>query len=373
MRFLHLSDLHLGKRLNEFSLLEDQKYILERVLDVVDSQAPRAVLIAGDIYDRTVPAAEAVRLFDDFLYELSRRGTEVFVISGNHDSPERIAFGARLMDRSGVHVCPVYDGTVAPITLEDEHGPLDVWLLPFLKPVHVRRFCPEASIESYTDAMAAAIARMDIRPARRNILVTHQFVTGASRSDSEEITVGGSDNVDAAVFDPFDYVALGHIHGPQSVSRPTVRYCGTPLKYSFSEKDQEKSVTVVDMGPKGDVALTTVPLVPRRDMGELRGAFADLVRADGTDDYLRIVLTDEDDVPDAAAALRKVYPHFMKLDYDNTRTRSSAHIRRAADIERKTETELFGELYEKQNGRPMTEDQAAFTTALFRRIREEGL
>lgn len=377
MRFIHLSDLHLGKRLSEFSLLEDQRYILDRILAVVDEEGPDAVIVAGDVYDKTVPPAEAVQLFDGFLYELARRELSVFVISGNHDSPERIAFGGRLMDKSGVFLSPVYGGTVAPVTLEDEHGPLDVWLLPFVKPAHVRRFYPEETIESYTDAVAAAIAHMAIDPARRNILVTHQFVTGAARSDSEEITVGGADNVDAAVFVPFDYVALGHIHCPQSVGRDTIRYCGTPLKYSFSEKDHVKSVTVVDLGPKGGVSVRTAPLVPRRDMREIRGSFRELTgprRFEGDpEDYLRIVLTDEEDVPDAAARLREVYPHFMKLDYDNARTRASGHIRRAEALERKSGLELFGELYETQNGRPMTEEQRAFAAELFEKIREESL
>ena len=276
MKFFHLSDLHLGKRLNEFNLLEDQDYILRVILGLLDEEKPDAVLLAGDIYDKAVPSAEAVQLFDFFLRRLAERGLQVFVISGNHDSPERIAFGSRLMDPSGIHMSPVYDGAVRPISLRDEWGEVKVYMLPFLKPAHVRRFFPEAEIGSYTDAMRTVIEAMDVDPAARNLLVTHQFVTGAARSESEEISVGGTDNVDASVFDRFDYVALGHIHSPQSVERESLRYCGTPLKYSFSEARQEKSVTVVELGRKGELRLRTLPLTPLRDMRELRGSYMEL-------------------------------------------------------------------------------------------------
>ena len=224
MKLIHLSDLHLGKRVNEFSMLEDQAYILDQILAIIDNETPEAVLIAGDVYDKAVPSAEAVQLFDDFLCRLSGKKLQVFVISGNHDSPERIAFGGRLMAGSGIHLSPVYGGAVKPTSFTDEYGEGDVYLLPFVKPAHVRRCFPEANIESYTDAMAVAIGAMNVNTSRRNILVTHQFVTGALRSDSENLSVGGADNVDAAVFAPFDYVALGHIHGPQSMTRDTVRY-----------------------------------------------------------------------------------------------------------------------------------------------------
>lgn len=228
------------------------------------------------MYDKSVPSAEAVTLFDDFLCRLARRKLPVLVISGNHDSPERLAFGSRLMEGAGVHLSPVYDGNVKPITLTDEHGPVDFWLLPFLKPAHLRRFYPEETIDSYTDAVGAAIAHMNIDPSRRNVLLCHQFVTGAATCESEELIVGGTDNVDAAVFDGFDYVALGHLHGPQNVGSSRIRYCGTPLKYSFSEASQYKSVTVAELGEKGDLTLHTVPLTPRHDMRVIQGTFAQL-------------------------------------------------------------------------------------------------
>ena len=281
-----------------------------------------------------MPSAEAVALLDDFLVRLSRRELQVFVISGNHDSPERMAFGGRLMAGSGVHLAPVYGGRVAPITLTDGYGPVNLYLLPFLKPAHVRPCFPHREIATYTDALAAAIEAMEVDPAGRNVLVTHQFVTGAARCDSEEVSVGGSDNVDVSVFDPFDYVALGHIHGPQRVGRDTVRYCGTPLKYSFSEAGQQKSVTVVELGAKGDVAVRTVPLTPLRDMAELRGTYETLTFRgfyEGTGypgDYVHITLTDEEDIPDAVSRLRVIYPNLMKLDYDNARTRAGNRGRR---------------------------------------------
>ena len=376
MKFIHLSDLHLGKRINAFSMLEDQAYILEQILNIIDAELPGGVLIAGDVYDKSVPSAEAVQLFDDFLCALAKRRLQVFVISGNHDSPERIAFGARLMDQSGIHMSPVYDGAVVPTMLRDAHGVVNVYMLPFIKPAHVRRFFPDEPIESYTDAMAVAIAHMDVDTAARNVLMTHQFVTGAVRSDSESVSVGGADNVDAAVFAPFDYVALGHIHGPQSIGRESIRYCGTPLKYSFSETGHQKSVTVVEMGEKGDTAIRTVPLKPKRDLRQLRGAYLDLTlkanyQDTATGDYLHITLTDEEDVPDAAAKLRLIYPNLMKLSYDNARTRATLEITGAEAVEQKSPLELFAELYEKQNNQPMSEVQRSFAAALIEKIWEE--
>ena len=376
MKLIHLSDLHLGKRVNEFSMLEDQQYILTEILQIIDREKPDGVMIAGDVYDKSVPSAEAVALLDDFLVRLAKRDLQVFLISGNHDSPERMAFGGRLMAQSGVHLAPVYDGKVSPITLTDEYGPVNLYLLPFLKPAHVRRCFPEREILTYTDALAAAIEAMGVDPAQRNVLVTHQFVTGAARCDSEEISVGGTENVDVSVFGPFDYVALGHIHGPQQVGRETVRYCGTPLKYSFSEAKHQKSVTVVELGEKGAVSVRTVPLTPMRDLAELRGTYEELTFRgfyDGTSyprDYVHITLTDEEDIPDAVSKLRIIYPNLMKLDYDNKRTRAGIILEGAEDQQR-SPLELLEEFYEKQNGQHMGEEQRAFAKSLMERIWEE--
>jgi len=377
MKFIHLSDLHLGKRVNEFSMLEEQDAILKQILEIIDTETPDGVLIAGDIYDKSVPSAESVQLFDGFLCELAKRHLQVFVISGNHDSPERIAFGSRIMDASGIHLSPVYDGEVEPIKLHDKHGVVNVYMLPFVKPGHVRRFYENEEIVSYTDAMRVAIAAMKVNTAERNVLVTHQFVTNATPGGSEESVVGGTDNVDASVFADFDYVALGHIHGAQNCGSELIRYCGTPLKYSFSEVKHQKSVTVVELDANGAVSVRTVELVPVHDMSEIRGTFEKLTDPlyytgnPVVENYLRIILTDEEDVPDAIGRLRLIYKNLMNLDYDNTRTRSNATITGAADTETKSAYELFAEFFEKQNNAPMSDEQSAYMKELIEKIEEE--
>ena len=382
MKLIHLSDLHLGKRLNEFSLLEDQAYILLKILQVIDEEQPDAVLIAGDVFDKSVPSAEAVELLDDFLVRLAGRSfhgqkLRTFVISGNHDSPERLAFGSRLMEGSGVYISPAYDGRVEPVTLTDSFGPVNIYMLPFVKPGHVRRFFPEEKIESYTDALRVALREMKPDFSQRNVLLAHQFVTGAERSESEEVSVGGLDNVDVSAFEGFDYVALGHIHGPQNIGSERIRYCGTPLKYSFSEAKQQKSVTVAELGEKGTLSVHTVPLIPRREMAELRGSYEELMRRSfyegrsWQEDYVRITLTDEQDVPEALSRLRVVYRNLMKLDYDNTRTRHAFQLDGAEDAEKKAPLELFSEFYEKQNGVRPSEEQAALLQKMIEEIWEE--
>ena len=376
MKYLHLADLHLGKRVNGFSMLEDQAHILRQILAILDDEQPDGVLIAGDVYDKSVPSVEAVELLDGFLTELCARGVPVLLISGNHDSPERLAFGGRVMDSCGIHISPVYDGALAPVTLHDEFGPVHVWLLPFVKPAHVRRWFPDADIESYTDAVAEAVAHMDIDTAARNVLVTHQFVTGGARSGSEELSVGGTDNVDSRVFAPFDYVALGHLHGAQHIGRETIRYAGSPLKYSFSEARQHKSVTVVTLGEKGDVQVRTVALTPLRELREIRGSYDELTARSFYEhttyrsDYLHLILTDEQDVFDAMSRLRTIYPYLMTLDYDNARTRAAGGMSVPAETERRTPPELFEALYQRQNHRPMSEVQRAYIAQLMEQIME---
>lgn len=376
MKFLHLADLHLGKRVNGFSMLEDQAHILRQILAILDDEQPDGVLIAGDVYDKSVPSVEAVGLLDGFLTELRARGVPVLLISGNHDSPERLAFGGRVMDSCGIHISPVYDGALAPVTLHDAFGPVHVWLLPFVKPAHVRRWFPDADIESYTDAVAEAVAHMDIDTAARNVLVTHQFVTGGARSGSEELSVGGTDNVDSGVFAPFDYVALGHLHGAQHIGRETIRYAGSPLKYSFSEARQHKSVTVVTLGEKGDVQVRTAALTPLRELREIRGNYDELTARSFYEhttyrsDYLHLILTDEQDVFDAMSRLRTIYPYLMTLDYDNARTRAAGGMSVPAETERCTPLELFEALYTRQNHRPMSEVQRAYIAQLMEQIME---
>lgn len=376
MKFVHLSDLHLGKRVNGYSMIEDQKYILLKILNVIDEQKAEAVVIAGDVYDKPIPPTEAVQLFDDFLFRLVERNLQILVISGNHDSPERIAFGSRFMDKSGVHMSQVYNGKNDLVELKDKYGKVNFYMLPFVKPSNVRRFFEDEEINTYTDAVRVAVSHMNVNKKARNVIITHQFVTGAQRSESETIAVGGTDNVDSYVFDDFDYVALGHIHGPQNVGKNTVRYCGTPLKYSFSEISHKKSVTVVEMKGKGNVKVSTVDLTPKLDMREIKGTYEELTfkknyENTNTEDYLHIILTDEEDVADAVAKLRCVYPNLMKLDYDNTRTRNSLALTQAEETEKKSDTELLSEFFEKQNGKPLSDEQLEYAANLFEQIKEE--
>lgn len=381
MKLIHLSDLHLGKRIGEASLLEDQAYILQQILNVISREEADAVLIAGDVYDKTMPPVEAVMLFDDFLVNLSSTGIPVFIIGGNHDSLQRLAFGARLMLPSGIHIAGGYDGSVKPIRMQDVYGAVDIYLLPFVKPAHVARFCDEQTSEtlhSYTEAVRLAVEKMKPDPAVRSVLVAHQFVTGAQRCESEEVVVGGLDNVDVSVFDAFDYVALGHIHGPQNIGRPTVRYCGSPLKYSFSEADHIKSVTVVELGEKGNVAVRCVPLKPLRDLRRLRGTYQQLTllsnyQNTSVEDYLQITLTDEKDIPDAIGMLRLIYPNLLRLEYDNTRTRAVLQFSAPEMVKERSQLELFGDLYETQNNQPLEEEQIEFLRGLIEEIWEEQL
>ncbi len=375
MKFIHLSDLHIGKRVNEFSMLEDQKYIIKEILGIINAEKPDGILIAGDVYDKSVPSAEAVQLLDDFLCRLAEKKIPTFIISGNHDSAERLSFGGRLMDFSGIHISPVYDGNVKSFEISDEFGKVNIYMLPFLKPVNVRRFFPESEIESYTDALKVAVDSMNVNTAERNVIITHQFVTGATRSESEELSVGGTDNVDVTVFDSFDYVALGHIHGPQKIGRDTVRYCGTPLKYSFSEAGHKKSVTIVEMGEKGNTQIRTVPLTPLRDMREIKGKYDDVVLKESyegtnTEDYMHITLTDEEDIPDVMSKLRVIYPNIMRLDYDNKRTRNTMSANMAEGVEEKSPLTLFSEFYEQQNGQAMSKEQTEFIQNLIEEIWE---
>lgn len=394
MKFLHTADLHIGKSICEHSMLDEQRHILASILEVVRGEKPDALLIAGDVYDKSVPSAEAVAVLDDFLVRLSETGTKVFVLSGNHDSAERIAFGGRLMENRGVHMSPVYSGEFAPVTLQDEFGEVDVWMLPFVRPATVRACLgsdeERDQVTDYTSAMRMAIAQMHFTEGRRNVLLAHQFVTGAERSDSEE-NVGGLDNVDASVFDGFDYVALGHIHKPQDVAKDAVgngrvRYSGTPLKYSLSEANHKKSLTVVELAGKSadglaGIEVREIPLTPKHDVREIKGTFAELVSpefqrrqlAEGLklDDFVYVKLTDENDVPDAVLKLRGIYPNLMMLDYDNERTRNQHITVGDGKVEQKTPMELFGEFFSDMTNRELNEGEREFVQGIIDGIWEE--
>lgn len=376
MKFLHLADLHIGKRLNEFSLIEDQRYILLKILNIIDEEKPDGVLIAGDVYDKAVPSVEAVEVMNKFFNELAKRRVQTFIISGNHDSAERLSFARDLIDFAGIHISRAYNGEADFYELCDEWGSVKIHMLPFVKPVHVRQAFPDEEINSYEDAVRVAIDKMDINPSQRNILITHQFVTGASTCESEEISVGGSDNISADLFDDFDYVALGHIHSPQHIKRETLRYSGSPLKYSFSEASHQKSATLIDIKEKGNIEIKKVLLIPKYDMVEIRGAYNELMAKSyyenlNTDDYFHITLTDEEDIPDAISRLRCVYKKTMVLSYDNKRTRSSNSVLAASVQENKSPIDLIDELYDTQNGKPLDENQRAYALSLVEKIWED--
>ena len=382
MKLFHLSDLHIGKRVNEFSMLEDQKYILRQILKAAKEYQPDGIILAGDIYDKPVPAAEAVQVFDDFLTSLSEMKLPVFMISGNHDSAERVSYGGRLMKKSGIYVAPVYEGKTEKVELKDDYGKVCIHLLPFIKPAAVRHAFEGGEYEKeaetvcdYQSAVKMAVSHMEIEEGARNVLVAHQFVTGAMRCESEEVSVGGLDNVDASVFDDFDYVALGHIHSPQAVGREQVRYCGTPLKYSFSEAGQEKSITVVELKEKGNTQITFIPLQPLRDMRKIRGSYMEVTARsfyenDSCDDYLHVTLTDEEDILDGLQKLRVIYPNIMQLEYDNRRTRENMELTAAQAVEKKSEMELFMEFYELQNNQSMSQVQEEFVRNIIQEVKE---
>lgn len=377
MKLFHLSDLHIGKRVNEFSMIEDQKYILTQILYAADQEKPDGILISGDVYDRRIPTAEAVQVFDAFLTRLSEQKIPAFIISGNHDSAERLAFGSSLMGKSGIYFSKVYDGTVEKIPMQDAYGTVWIYLLPFLRPSTIRHALPERAeeVQSAADAVRIALEQTKIDEKERNVLLAHQFVTGAKRCDAEELQVGDVDQIPAELFALFEYVALGHIHSPQKVGRETVRYCGAPLKYSFSEAGQEKSITVVELKEKGSVDLRTIPLKPLHDLRKIRGTYLEVTAKSfyenrDCEDYLQVTLTDEEDVPDGMAKLRTIYPNLMRLEYDNKRTRSNAEVRAAERVEEKSELELFQEFYELQNNQSMTEVQEQFVEELLRGMKE---
>ena len=377
MRFLHLADLHIGKRVNEFSMIEDQRYILNQILDIVKEQEVQCVLIAGDIYDKAVPSAEAVLLLDQFISRLAEMNVKVVAISGNHDSPERIGFGAEIMSTSGVYMSHPFNGNVEKVTLEDECGPINIYMLPFIKPTVVRPFFQEEDVSSYDRAMEIVINSNSINKDERNVLLAHQFVKGGSICESEEVSIGGVDQVSADYFENFDYVGLGHLHGPQTIGRETVRYAGTPLKYSFSEVNHKKSALIFDLKEKGNIEITKIPFKPIRDMKEIKGTYDQITARDfykdmNTQDYYHITLTDEEDVPEAIGKLRTIYPNIMRLDYDNTRTRTNNAVTEIENIELKSPLELFKEFYVIRNNQDMSPEQEKLAMDLIEKIWEDA-
>lgn len=376
MKILHTSDLHIGKRVNEYSLLDEQAFILNQIVEMAKREQPDTVILAGDIYDKSIPSAEAIALFDEFLAQLSQLRKAIFIISGNHDSAERIAFASRIMEASGVYLSPVYNGSIQPIVLNDGKTEVAFHLLPYIKLSLVQHFAEEGvEIRSYDEAMRYAISKMDIDKKRRNVLITHQFITNAERTESEDIMVGGLDNIDASAFDDFDYVALGHLHRPQYCGRETVRYSGSPLKYSFSEVNDKKSVTLIEINGSEPATVTALPLTPLHDWHDLKGTYDELTNRsyyDGTDlqeAYVRITLTDEDDIPDGMRKLKTIYHHLAELRYDNKRTRAGETlIGKPMNVDKMNPEELFTELFEKQNAQGLSDEQSTYLNQLINEI-----
>ncbi|MCL1982376.1 MAG: exonuclease SbcCD subunit D [Clostridiales bacterium] len=382
MKFIHLADLHIGKSVNGFPMLNEQRHAFDQVIGLIQTEHPAAVVIAGDVYDRAVPGTEAVRLFDDFLTELSREEVAVMLVSGNHDSPERLSYASRLLSDQGIHLCGAFCGRLRKIALADEHGDVNFWLLPFIKPYSVRGLLGESEIESYDEALMAAIETADIDYSVRNVLVSHQFYTlhGTTpvRSDSELNPVGGIDAVNAEIIEKFDYAALGHLHGAQAAGMPHIRYAGSPVKYSFSEIRQKKSVTIVELGKKGEVAATAVPLAPIHEMREIKGSLDKLTSSDvlqlaDREDYLRVILTDEAEIIDPLGKLRSVYPNIMSLGFENSRTKIdvAAAAAGAERVEKLSAYDLFCEFFLDTQGSAMSEEQAGIARGLLERGNEE--
>lgn len=369
MKFIHLADLHIGKRINEYPLIEDQRYILMEILKIIDAEKPDGVFIAGDVYDKSQPSSEAVKLLDEFLSLLAERRLSVYVISGNHDCAERVAYGESVFEKQLIYLAPVFDGKISRIEKEDEYGRINVYLMPFLRPAHVKRAFPEAEIETYTDAVKCVIDSLNINRAERNIILAHQFITGAERCDSEDLSVGTLDDVDYRVFDDFDYAALGHIHKAQQAGRKEVRYAGTPLKYSASEAGHKKSVTVVELKEKGDVDIRQIPLIPMRDFKDITGRLDDVLKMGNERDYARITLTDEETVVDAYGKLKERFPYMTELIFERRERKYSESGK--VSIE-ESKINQFAHFFEQQNGKRLTDEQRGFVQKLFEEIEEGG-
>ena len=350
MKFMHLSDLHIGKRLNDLSLIEDQAYALDRAAELAARERVDAVLIAGDVYQKASPQAEAMTLFDSFLTRLAEKGMRVFIISGNHDSDRRISYFSKFLKKTGVFVSEAFEGMLQTVTVSDEYGPIYIHLLPFLRPTSVKRFFPDSEIHTYEDAVRAVISHSNVDQTTRNVLICHQLVTGAETCDSEEEAVGGLDNISPSAFEGFDYVALGHIHKPQRAGRDNMRYAGSLLKYSLSEKDHKKSVCILEMKEKGDLTITLHEIETLRDVREVRGEMNALLNEPYSEDYVRCVVTDELPPPDARVTLSTVFPNMIKFSIENSKTQADMDISPDNNIENKSVMDLFSEFFMLQNG-----------------------
>lgn len=377
MKLFHLSDLHLGKRIHQRSMIKDQEDILNQIVMLAEAEKPDAVMIAGDVYDRSVPPEEAVEQFDRFLVRLSELGLKVLIISGNHDSAERLSFGSRIMGRSGIFISPefkkeTYKRILRPTVLGDEFGEINFYMLPFITPSAVREAKENCTISSWNEMAQTVFIDMNIDTSKRNILIAHQFVTGAETCESENRSIGGADNIDFFVFDPFDYVALGHLHGRQHIGRETIRYCGTPLKYSFSEVNHHKSVTVVELGEKGKIQISELPLnKPLHNWRVITKKFADVMSEDVSDDYIKAVLTDEEDIPNVMNKLRERFENIMSMEYKRSTVDNSNQEAVIPEFNNISPADMFAEFYRQQRGVDLSYEQMEVVNEIFSEIREE--
>lgn len=383
MKILHLSDLHLGKILQEQSLLEDQEYMLKKIEELIKEEKIDVVLIAGDVYDRSVPPTDAVNLLDDFLKTLIKDiKIKVFIIAGNHDSKERLGFGNKIFENDGLYIVSKYDGDLNKVELEDEFGKLNIYMLPFVKPVEVKKYFDE-EISSYDDAVHKIIEKEKINKEERNIIMVHQFVTAGDtnpeRTESEQLSLGGIDNVDVSNFDEFDYVAIGHVHRAQRIGRDTARYAGTILKYSFSEVNHNKTVTIVDFKEKDNLNYEFKELKPLRDMREIKGPIEELIKPEnyeGTNlnDYIRAIITNEEPVYDAIGQIRRIYPNTLKLEIRNNKLSTNLEVMENSleNIRNKSEIELFNDFYKMQNNTDLNEEQVLIIENVIKEVKHEA-
>lgn len=355
MKFLHLGDLHIGKRVNEFPMIEDQRVILQQILEIALRENISGVIIAGDIYDKSVPSTEAIALFENFIEQLVNAKIKAFIVSGNHDSAERLSAFSNLISNSGIYIAKSYSGKLLPVECGED---INIWLLPFIRPADVRRFHPDVEIGSYNDAVQKVLDNIEIDNTKTNILVAHQFVIANGKapetSDSEVCSLGTLDSVDYSLFNDFDYVALGHIHKPQSMGRKQVRYCGSPLKYSFSEVNHKKSVSIIEVNNK-NITVETVELEPLHDMKEVTGDIISLLKMDKDESYMHITLTDSN-VIDAKSKLENIFPNIMQLDFEESDV-GAFSSKNLKEIKEKSLVEHFSEFFEKQTANKLNEQE----------------
>lgn len=383
MKILHLADLHFGKILQEQSLIEDQEYILKEIINIIKEKEIKALLISGDIYDRSVPPTEAVNLLDNFLKILIKDlKIKVFIISGNHDSKDRLGFGNKIFEDEGLYIESKYNGRLKKVRLEDEYGPLNIYMLPFIKPVEVKKFFEDDLENNYDLAINKIIEKEEIDKSERNIIMVHQFVTAGNvkpeRTESEVLSLGGIENVDVSNFKSFDYVAIGHVHRPQKIGRDTARYAGTILKYSFSEINHNKSIPIIDIKEKGNITINLLPLKPLRDMREIKGPIEELIKEENykegnLEDYIKAIITNEEPVYDAIGKIKKIYPNTLKLEIQNSKTinKNEEQNINLEELKKKSELELFSDFYKLQNNLDLNEKQKEIVKNIISEVKHE--